>query len=200
MAIKVGVLGAKGRVGQAIVEGVDAADDLELVAEVDRDTDLQVLVDNHAEVIVDFTQPSSVMANLEFCIGNGIHCVVGTTGFDADRLAQVEGWTKQDGAGNVLIAPNFAISAVLTMVFAAQASKYFETAQVGLGGDVDGALPGDGLTAVLDGVFGTGIPNDAPLHRVGLACYLLQRGAQQFNALVGDNYGGRGTGSALPRR
>lgn len=130
MAIKVGVLGAKGRVGQAIVEGVKAADDLELVAEVARDTDLQVLVDNHAEVIVDFTQPSSVMANLEFCIGNGIHCVVGTTGFDADRLAQVAGWTKQDGAGNVLIAPNFAISAVLTMVFAAQAAKYFETAEV----------------------------------------------------------------------
>lgn len=70
------------------------------------------------------------------------------------------------------------------------------TAQVGLGGDVYGALPGDGLNEVLDGVFGTVIHNDDPLHRVGLACYLLQRGAQQFNALVGDNYGGRGTGSA----
>ena len=130
MAIKVGVLGAHGRVGQAIVEGVNAEDDLELVAEIDRGDELQQLVEAHAEVIVDFTQPDSVMGNLEFCIANGIHCVVGTTGFDKERLAQVEEWTKQDGAGNVLIAPNFAISAVLTMVLAKQAAKFFETAEV----------------------------------------------------------------------
>lgn len=124
MAIKVGVLGAHGRVGQAIVAGVNAEDDLELVAEIDRGDDLQQLIDAHAEVIVDFTQPDSVMGNLEFCIAHGIHCVVGTTGFDKERLAQVEEWTKQDGAGNVLIAPNFAISAVLTMVLAKQAAKF----------------------------------------------------------------------------
>ena len=82
MAIKVGVLGAQGRVGKAIVEGVNAEDDLELVAEISRGDELQQLVDNHAEVIVDFTQPDSVMGNLEFCIANGIHCVVGTTGFE----------------------------------------------------------------------------------------------------------------------
>lgn len=130
MSIKVGVLGAKGRVGQAIVEGVNGADDLDLVAAVDRGDDLQVLVDNGAEVIVDFTQPGVVMDNLEFCIGHGIHCVVGTTGFDDERLAKVEEWTKQDGAGHVLIAPNFAISAVLTMVLSKQAAKFFETAEV----------------------------------------------------------------------
>ena len=66
MAIKVGVLGAHGRVGQAIVEGVNAEDDLDLVAEIDRGDDLQQLIDAHAEVIVDFTQPDSVMGNLEF--------------------------------------------------------------------------------------------------------------------------------------
>lgn len=130
MAIKVGVLGAQGRVGKAIVEGVNAEDDLELVAEISRGDDLQQLVDNHAEVIVDFTQPDSVMGNLEFCIANGIHCVVGTTGFDKERLDQVEQWTSQESAGNVLIAPNFAISAVMTIVLAKQAAKFFETAEV----------------------------------------------------------------------
>ncbi|WP_312714040.1 4-hydroxy-tetrahydrodipicolinate reductase [Corynebacterium flavescens] len=130
MTIKVGVLGAHGRVGQAIVEGVNAAADLDLVAEVGRGEDLQVVVDNEAQVIVDFTQPASVMGNLEFCIKHGIHCVVGTTGFDEEKLAQVEKWTAAPGAGHVLIAPNFAISAVLTMVFARQAAKFFETAEV----------------------------------------------------------------------
>lgn len=130
MAIKVGVLGAQGRVGKAIVEGVNTEDDLELVAEISRGDDLQQLVDNHAEVIVDFTQPDSVMGNLEFCIANGIHCVVGTTGFDKERLDQVEQWTRQESAGNVLIAPNFAISAVMTIVLAKQAAKFFETAEV----------------------------------------------------------------------
>ncbi|QPK78381.1 4-hydroxy-tetrahydrodipicolinate reductase [Corynebacterium lizhenjunii] len=130
MSIKVGVLGARGRVGQAIVVGVNAAQDLELVAEIDRDTPLETLVEAGAEVIVDFTQPGVVMENLEYCIAKGIHCVVGTTGFDAQRLEQVEKWCAQDGAGHVLIAPNFAISAVLTMVLAKQAAKYFETAEV----------------------------------------------------------------------
>ncbi|MCG7228375.1 MULTISPECIES: 4-hydroxy-tetrahydrodipicolinate reductase [Corynebacterium] len=130
MTIKVGVLGAKGRVGQAIVEGVNAADDLELVAEIDRDTPLQELVDNGAEVVVDFTQPGVVMDNLKFVVEHGIHAVVGTTGFDAERLAKVEEWTKAAGAGHVLIAPNFAISAVLTMTLAKQAAKFFETAEV----------------------------------------------------------------------
>ena len=90
--IKVGVLGAKGKVGQAVVEGVNAADDLEVVAEVDRDDSLQLLVDNKAQVVVDFTAPGVVMDNLEFCINNGISCVVGTTGFTEERLQQVQKW------------------------------------------------------------------------------------------------------------
>ncbi|AZA11625.1 4-hydroxy-tetrahydrodipicolinate reductase [Corynebacterium gerontici] len=129
MVQKVGVLGAKGRVGQAIVEGVHAADDLELVAALDREDDLQTLVDQGAEVIVDFTTPGSVMDNLEFCIQNGIHCVVGTTGFDQGRLDQVRQWCEGADA-NVLIAPNFAISAVLTMSFARQAARFFDSAEV----------------------------------------------------------------------
>ena len=130
MTIKVGVLGAKGRVGQAVVEGVEVSDDLELVATIGRDDSLELLSLNGAEVVVDFTQPDSVMGNLEYCIAQGMHCVVGTTGFTDERLKQVEEWTQQEGAGHVLIAPNFAISAVLTMVFARQAAPYFETAEV----------------------------------------------------------------------
>ena len=129
---RVGVLGAGGRVGQAVVEGIRDAADLELVAEIDRDDDLGALVDAGAQVIVDFTAPSAVMANLEFCIGNGISCVVGTTGFTPERLDQVRTWiadSKHEGVG-VLIAPNFAISAVLTMQFAKQAARFFESAEV----------------------------------------------------------------------
>jgi len=130
MAIKVGVLGAKGRVGSAVCEGVNGAEGLELVAQVDQDDDLQMLLDAGAEVVVDFTTPGSVMGNLEFCIANGIHAVVGTTGFDEERLAQVREWCAAEGAGNVLIAPNFAISAVLAMEFARQAARFFDSAEV----------------------------------------------------------------------
>lgn len=130
MAIKVGVLGAKGRVGSAVCEGVNEAEGLELVAQVDQDDDLQMLVDAGAEVVVDFTTPGSVMGNLEFCIAHGIHAVVGTTGFDEERLARVREWCAADGAGNVLIAPNFAISAVLAMAFAKQAARFFDSAEV----------------------------------------------------------------------
>ena len=130
MAIKVGVLGAKGRVGSAVCEGVNAAEDLELVAQVDQGDDLQMLVDVRAEVVVDFTTPGSVMGNLEFTTANGIHAVVGTTGFDEERLAQVREWTGREGAGHVLIAPNFAISAVLAMSFARQAARFFDSAEV----------------------------------------------------------------------
>lgn len=130
MTIKVGVVGARGRVGASVCEGVEAAEDLELVAQVDHGDDLQVLLDNGAEVVVDFTTPGVVMNNLEFCVRNGIHAVVGTTGFDEERLATVREWCAQDGAGNVLIAPNFAISAVLAMNFAKQAARFFDSAEV----------------------------------------------------------------------
>lgn len=130
MGIKVGVLGAKGKVGQTVVEAVKAADDLELVAEVDRDDSLQLLVEQGAEIVVDFTAPAVVMDNLDFCINNGISAVVGTTGFDDERLAQVRQWCEANPEVSVLIAPNFAISAVLTMSFAKQAARFFDSAEV----------------------------------------------------------------------
>lgn len=129
MTIKVGVIGAKGRVGQAVCQGVNEASDLELVAEIDRGDSLEQLVEAGAEVIVDFTEPNAVMGNLEFCLARGIHAVVGTTGFSAERLDQVRAWAEHSKA-NVLIAPNFAISAVLTMQFAKQAARFFDSAEV----------------------------------------------------------------------
>lgn len=129
--LKVGVLGAKGKVGSTICAAVEAADDLDLVAGLDASDDLTQLVDTGAEVIVDFTQPNAVMANLEFCIANGINAVVGTTGFTEERLNQVKQWiADSDKKANVLIAPNFAISAVLTMKMAEIAAPYFESAEV----------------------------------------------------------------------
>lgn len=130
MSIKVGVLGAKGRVGSAVVAGVNAADGVELVAEVDAGDSLDMLVDNGAEVVVDFTTPGVVMDNLEFCISHGIHAVVGTTGFDDARYQQVRDWCAANEGVGVLIAPNFAISAVLAMAFARQAAPFFESAEV----------------------------------------------------------------------
>ncbi|MDK8798625.1 4-hydroxy-tetrahydrodipicolinate reductase [Corynebacterium coyleae] len=128
--IKVGVLGAQGKVGSAVVAGVKKADDLELAVEINKGDSLQTLVDEGVDVIVDFTTPNVVMDNLEFCINNGIHCVVGTTGFDDARYQQVRDWCAANEGVGVLIAPNFAISAVLTMAFARQAAPFFESAEV----------------------------------------------------------------------
>src|ERR1043165_2515418 len=117
--IKVGVLGTRGRVGTEVCAGVEAAPGLELVAAIDAGDDVAALVEAGAEAVVDFTHPDVVMDNLEFCIGHGIHAVVGTTGFDADRLATVEGWLADAPQVGVLVAPNFSIGAVLMMRFAA---------------------------------------------------------------------------------
>lgn len=130
MAIKVGVLGAKGRIGSEVVNAVTGAQDLEVVAELDLGDPLSLLVQNGAEVVVDFTHPDSVMANLEFLISHGIHAVVGTTGFDDARLAQVSGWLETDPKVGVLIAPNFALGAVLMMKFSQQAARFFESVEI----------------------------------------------------------------------
>ncbi len=126
---KVGVLGARGKVGAEICSAVDAADDLSLVAEIDATDDIAALVSNGAQVVVDFTHPDVVMDNLAFCIEHGIHAVVGTTGFDDARLAQVSKWLADKPVG-VLVAPNFSIGAILMMRFAAEAAPFFESVEV----------------------------------------------------------------------
>jgi 4-hydroxy-tetrahydrodipicolinate reductase len=129
-AIKVGVLGGRGRVGSEVCRAVEAADDTDLVAVVDVDDELDALVTSGAEVVVDFTHPDAVMDNLEFCIDHGIHAVVGTTGFDDDRLATVRGWLESAPKIGVLIAPNFAIGAILMMRFASIAAPFYESVEV----------------------------------------------------------------------
>ena len=125
-----GVLGALGKVGREVCDAVDAADDMELVARVDAGDDRQQLVDAGAEAVVDFTHPDVVMDNLEFCVRRGIHAVVGTTGFDDERLATLEGWLAESPGTGVLIAPNFSIGAILMMRFAAEAARFYESVEV----------------------------------------------------------------------
>ena len=128
--IKVGVLGARGRMGAEVMKAVTEAADLELVASLDLGDSLDQFKSSGAQVVVDFTTPDSVMANLEFLIANGINSVVGTTGFDAERIAKLEKLIAANSKVGVLIAPNFAIGAVLMMEFATKAAKYFESAEI----------------------------------------------------------------------
>jgi 4-hydroxy-tetrahydrodipicolinate reductase len=128
MTIRVGVLGAQGRMGSEVCRAVDGADDLELVAAVDAGEDREPL--RAAEVVVDFTTPDAVLDNLRWCIDAGLHTVVGTTGFDDERLSTVRGWLGQSPAVGVLVAPNFGIGAVLLMKFAAEAARWFDSVEI----------------------------------------------------------------------
>jgi len=130
--IRVGVLGASGRVGREVVAAVEAADDLELVARVDTgeaDDALSDLPASGAQVVVDFTHPDVVMDSLRFCIEHGIHAVVGTTGFDDARLDRLRDWLEGRGTG-VLVAANFSVGAVLMMRFAAEAAAFYESVEI----------------------------------------------------------------------
>jgi 4-hydroxy-tetrahydrodipicolinate reductase len=126
--IKVGVLGAKGRMGTQVCSTVDAADDLELAATVDEGDKPQPLA--HCDVVVDFTHPGVVMDNLRWCVANGLDVVVGTSGFDDMRLAVVGDWLRRAAGVRVLVVPNFSVGAVLMMRFAQQAARFFESAEV----------------------------------------------------------------------
>ena len=188
--IKVAVLGSRGRMGSEVVKAVTEAADLELVAQLDLGDSLDTLVSAGAQVVVDFTTPDSVMANLEFLIKNNICAVVGTTGFDDSRIAKIKSLLSSSKAG-VLIAPNFAIGAVLMMEFATKAAKYFESAEIielhhpnkvdapsgtaartaGLISDARkkanlAAMP-DATTTALDGARGA-LVGDVPVHSVRL--------------------------------
>ena len=126
--IKVGVLGARGRMGSEVGRALAAADDLELAAEVDEGDALDGLTG--CAVVVDFTHPGVVLDNLRWCIGHGLDVVVGTSGFGEDRLAQVRSWLADAPSVRVLIAANFSVGAVLMMSFAAQAARFFESAEI----------------------------------------------------------------------
>jgi 4-hydroxy-tetrahydrodipicolinate reductase len=130
--VRVGVLGARGKVGREVCRAVEAAADLDLVARVDTaegDDSWDDLVSSGAQVVVDFTHPDVVMDNLRLCVQHGIHAVVGTTGFDDERLAQLRTWLEGSATG-VLVAPNFSIGAVLMMRFAAEAAPFYESVEI----------------------------------------------------------------------
>lgn len=126
--IQVGVLGSRGRMGSEVCHAVEAAADMQLVAALDAGDPIDELA--KAEVVVDFTHPDAVMGNLWWCITRGLHMVVGTTGFDAQRLETVRGWLDEAHGVGVLVAPNFSLGAVLMTRFATQAARLFDSAEI----------------------------------------------------------------------
>ncbi|RZU49685.1 dihydrodipicolinate reductase [Krasilnikovia cinnamomea] len=128
--IRVGVLGARGRMGLEVCKAVDAADDMELVAMIGGGDWLFNAADAGAQVLVDFTKPDVVMDNVHWAVDQGINMVVGTTGFTEKRLERVRGWLSHKPGVGVIVAPNFGIGAILMMQFAARAARYFESAEI----------------------------------------------------------------------
>ncbi|MCL6422089.1 4-hydroxy-tetrahydrodipicolinate reductase [Brachybacterium sp. JHP9] len=128
--LRVAVLGASGRMGRAACAAVDDADDLELVARIGSSDSLDQVADAGAQVIVDLTVPSATQGNVLWAIEHGIHAVVGTTGWDDESRGAVRSALEKNPGIGVLIAPNFAIGAVLTMRFAEIAARYYESAEI----------------------------------------------------------------------
>lgn len=126
---RVAVLGALGRMGSLSAAAIESADGLELVARIDAGDTLESLVDSGAEVVIDFTSPDVVMSNIEWCVNHSLSMVVGTSGFDQERIDQVRALLG-DKKSAVLIVPNFSIGAVLMMSFAQQAARHFDSAEI----------------------------------------------------------------------
>lgn len=126
--MKVAVFGAKGRMGQEIIRAVEDAADMELVAAIDAGDELAAA--EQADVVIDFTHPDAVLANIDWCLSHDINMVVGTSGFSAQRLAEVEKKVAANGRVHILIASNFSISAVLMMHFTKLAAPFFESVEV----------------------------------------------------------------------
>ncbi|GAA1149776.1 4-hydroxy-tetrahydrodipicolinate reductase [Nesterenkonia lutea] len=128
--IRVAVLGAGGRMGGEAVKAVENAPDMELVAAHGRADERSAILSAGATHIVDLTVPESTEANVRFAVEHGIHAVVGTTGWDAERLQRLEQLLAEHPESGVLIAPNFALGSVLATAFAAKAAQYFESAEI----------------------------------------------------------------------
>lgn len=128
--LRVAVLGARGRMGSEAAQAVRRADGLQLVAELDHEDSLEVLIAAGAQVVIDFTVPSVTEHNVRFAVEHGIHCVVGTTGWDDEGLDRTRALLAQHPGVGVLIAPNFSVGAVLAMRFSAQAARFFESVEI----------------------------------------------------------------------
>jgi 4-hydroxy-tetrahydrodipicolinate reductase len=132
VTLSVGVIGAAGRMGATVCRAVSDADGMDLVAEVDLDTPggLDALIDAGATIAVDFTVAGAAVDNARWCAAHGLHCVIGTTGIGPDEQAQLAEAFPPEGPLGCVVAPNFAIGAVLMMHFAAVAAPYFDTAEI----------------------------------------------------------------------
>lgn len=128
--IKVAVLGAGGKLGSAVCEAVESADDLELVARIGRGDELSTITDAGAEVAVDVTTLEAVMGNAEFCLSHGVHTVIGTSGFGPDRVEQLEAWLAEAPGVGAMVVPNFSVGAVLMMRFAELAAAHFPSVEI----------------------------------------------------------------------
>jgi 4-hydroxy-tetrahydrodipicolinate reductase len=126
--IRVGVLGARGRMGSQVCQTVEAEDGLEVGAAVDAGDPRDPLTG--CDVVVDFTHPGAVLGNLRWCAGHGLDTIVGTSGFDEPRLALLREWLAAAPSVRVLVVPNFSVGAVLMMRFAQQAARFFASAEV----------------------------------------------------------------------
>ncbi|GGL95427.1 4-hydroxy-tetrahydrodipicolinate reductase [Nakamurella endophytica] len=128
--LRVGVIGARGRMGTEVTQAVDAADDLDLVAAVGGREWLFSLSDAGSQVVVDFTHPDVVMEHIRFAVDQNIHAVVGTSGIDDERAETIRGWLASKPGLGVIVVPNFAIGAVLAARFAREAARFFESAEI----------------------------------------------------------------------
>lgn len=128
--IAVAVLGARGRMGSEAVRAVQGAPDLRLTAALGRQDPLESLLADRPDVVIDLTVPESTEDNVRFAVEHGMHAVVGTTGWDAERLTRLEDLLAAKPSIGVLIAPNFALGSVLATAFAAKASRYFESVEI----------------------------------------------------------------------
>lgn len=128
--IRVAVLGAGGKMGSAACAAVEEAADLDLVARIGRGDELEAIARAGATVAMDFTHPDAVMGHIEWCVGQGVHCLVGTDVLPESRFDTIRGWLEDRPEVGVLIAPIFAIGAVLAIRFAEMAAPYFESAEI----------------------------------------------------------------------
>ena len=132
--IKVAVCGANGKMGQEVVRAVTSAEDMKLVAKIDivnGEYDSIESAHNNVsiDVLVDFTQPKSIYENAKYCLNNNINIVVGTTGLSDEQLKELENLSNQNKTA-CFVAPNFSTGAVLMMMFAKTAAKYFDNAEI----------------------------------------------------------------------
>src|SRR5574344_72286 len=133
--IKIGVCGANGRMGKTVVNAVCAQDDMELVAKIDVCGDgvykniNDAIKEKKIDVLIDFTQPKVIFENAKFCLNNKINSVIGTTGLSDEQISELKTLSEKNKTA-CLIAPNFSTGAVLMMMFAAKAAKYFDNAEI----------------------------------------------------------------------